>query len=135
MEKFEKFMLLTTIILLIILGLIFLPKSKNTSRLNVYETKRGEMGAVTVEITPLNSTEYEVVFNTHSVELDFDFTKIIKLEDNLENIYDAKTWSGGRGGHHLQGEIVFPDINTEAQDVTITISGIENKLLSFEWVL
>ncbi len=150
MEKFEKLMLPITFVLLLALGWVFLSSSRpkaapledrtetaedlpNTNM--AADSKRGEMGEVSVEVTPLSSTEYEVAFNTHSVDLDFDFMEIIKLKDDLGNVYDAETWSGERGGHHLQGTIVFPKIKDQVNSVIIIISGVEGAVLSFEWLL
>ena len=147
MRKFEKLMLPTIVVLLIALGWVFFSNSKpraaslessvgsaTTPDAN-FDTKRGEMGAVMVEVTPLSSAEYEIVFNTHSVELNFDFTEIIKLKDDLGNSYEAQIWSGEQGGHHLQGNIVFSEIDARAKGVTITILDIEGEVLSFEWPL
>ena len=100
-----------------------------------YEAKRGEMGAVTLEITPKSLNSYEIVFSTHSVDLDFSPVDIIKLKDDLGNVYDAVSWSGGSGGHHLSGLVAFPEVNKEARAVTLTIDSIENEVLNLTWSL
>lgn len=147
MEKFEKLMLPITLGLLIILGWIFLSNSKDKSTISqttvegissnskVYDAKQGSAGAVLVEVTPLSSTKYQISLNTHSVDLDLDFTKIIKLKDDLGNMYEALYWSGSSGGHHLSGEVTFPKITDQARGVTIIISDIEGEVLNFEWML
>ena len=101
----------------------------------VFKTKRGEMGAVMVEVTPLSPTRYKLDFNTHSVVLDFDFKDIIVLADNNGLEYKAVSWSGERGGHHLSGEMIFPTLDPSATTTKLTINGIENEVLSFEWAL
>ena len=71
-----------------------------------YHTKTDDQANVTIEVTPNFGLErqeniFELSFNTHSVDLNFDFQKIIILRDDLGNIYKAKNWTGGQGGHHL----------------------------------
>jgi len=100
-----------------------------------YEAKRGEMGAVTLEITPKNLNSYEVSFSTHSVNLDFNPTDVIKLKDDLGNVYDAISWSGGSGGHHLSGVVAFPEVKKEAKVITMIIDGVENEVLNLTWNL
>jgi hypothetical protein len=145
MQKFEKLILPLTFML--ILGLVWMFSSgKNTTLTEnptvqavgsekTYKPKTGEMGAVMVEVVPITSNKYMVSLNTHSVDLDFDFKKIVKLKDDLGNDYNALSWTGERGGHHLSGEIEFPAISDSAKGVTIMISDIENEVLSLEWTL
>ena len=137
-----------TLVLLVLPALLFFrvwnqpivvkkPETYNTAQQTpkVYEAKRGEMGAVTLEITPKSLNSYEIVFSTHSVDLDFSPVDIIKLKDDLGNVYDAVSWSGGSGGHHLSGLVAFPEVNKEARAVTLTIDSIENEVLNLTWSL
>jgi len=144
MQKFEKLMLPITLVLIVVLGWIFFSSSsehqsngvKSSSIENMTETfstKTAEMGAVMVEVTPINTSTYDISFNTHSVDLSFEFGDIIKLEDGSGEVYEPISWSGGRGGHHLRGEMVFSIVNPNAKLVKLTISGIENEVASFEW--
>ena len=97
------------------------------------------MGAVTVDIEPitLGVTEerniFSVAFNTHSVELDFDFTKIITLEDDLGNTYAALEWTGNSGWHHVSGDIIFSSISNVASQAIVTINKIEGQSKTFTW--
>ena len=97
------------------------------------------MGAVDIDVEPIKlgitgeKNIFSVSFNTHSVELDFDFTEIITLEDDLGNIYKALEWTGNSGWHHVSGDIIFPSINKEAKTVILTISEIESLVEKFEW--
>lgn len=99
------------------------------------------MGAVTVDIEPITwgveeeKNVFSVAFNTHSVELDFDFTSIITLEDDLGNMYEALEWTGNRGWHHVSGDIVFSSISKDAKQVTLTVTEIEGLSRSFQWDL
>ena len=107
----------------------------------ISETKSDSQGNVTVEVTPeklgLNEPQniFEVKLNTHSVDLDFDFVKIIVLVDDLGNIYQAQRWEGEQGGHHLTGRIIFPKINNQAQKAVLKISQIGGVEKTFNWNL
>lgn len=106
-----------------------------------YETKSDNQANVDIEVTPqtlgFNNQEnvFEVKFDTHSVDLDFDFTKIMVLTDNLGNQYPALKWEGGSGGHHLTGKIVFPKLKSGAQKIILKISGIGGVERNFNWDL
>ncbi|MCH7493018.1 hypothetical protein IID19_05560 [Patescibacteria group bacterium] len=97
------------------------------------------MGAVNVDIElrdlDLSSEEtiFSVAFNTHSVDLDFDFTEIISMTDDLGQTYNASEWTGNRGWHHVSGDIIFPKISEEVREVVVTITGIEGLTESFNW--
>lgn len=105
-----------------------------------YQSQSARMGAVDVEITPISldsGTEavFDISLNTHSVELDYDFTSIISLKDDQGNTYPATGWSGGIGGHHLSGSISFDAIDARSNSVTLVISGIDQSTKDFSWVL
>lgn len=101
--------------------------------------KTATMGAVTVDVEPktldlkAEKNIFSVAFNTHSVELDFDFTEIITLIDDLGNTYKALEWTGNRGWHHVSGNIVFPSISDKASQVILTVNEIEGLSQSFKW--
>lgn len=115
--------------------------SSDSSAINLTPSKQqtATMGAVTVDIEPktLGVMEekniFSVAFNTHSVELDFDFTKIIVLEDDLGNAYKAFEWTGNSGWHHVSGDIIFPQIDVNASQVIVTINEIEGQSEAFTW--
>lgn len=97
------------------------------------------MGAVTVDVEPkilevkAEKNIFSVAFNTHSVELDFDFTKIITLKDDLGSTYEALEWTGNSGWHHVSGDIIFPRINESANNVILQINEIEGLTQLFGW--
>jgi hypothetical protein len=98
------------------------------------------MGAVDVEIIPISiDPSKEVVFdlslNTHSVELNYDYTKIVTLTDEQGNTYKPIRWTGGAGGHHLKGKLVFPPFSKQANELTLTLNGVDNKIEVFNWKL
>lgn len=75
------------------------------------EAREDSQGAVNVQVTPAGGTSSTLIFrvsmNTHSVELDYDMTKIAALTDDQGGTYPAKSWDGASGGHHRQGSLTF----------------------------
>lgn len=96
-------------------------------------------GTVEVEITPIDISEdsskwrFDIVLNTHSVELDQDMAKSAFLKDERENIYPS--WEGTLpGGHHRQGTLIFPAIRPKPKIITLIlkdIGGISER--TFSW--
>ena len=111
-------------------------------------TQSVEGGSVTVKVTPLTLTDktattlnFEVVLETHSVELTYDLAQLAVLRDNLGNEYQPTTWSPDKSsGHHVDGLLSFADRATILQtgvtslelDVT-GIAGIASRL--FQWTV
>ena len=98
------------------------------------------MGAVEVEVTPTNvkpgsNMVFDVSLNTHSVELDYDYTEIAHIEDDFGNKYKATEWTGEKGGHHLGGTLSFDALEQQANKVSLTFSGIDSQDATFEWQL
>jgi len=99
------------------------------------------VGAVQIDIEPKklgrdeSENSFTAYFNTHSVELDFDFARIITLRDDQGNTYEAVRWTGNRGWHHVSGDIIFPRLEQNAQQVTLEIAGIEGQTQDFIWRL
>ncbi len=99
--------------------------------------------AVTVEVTPLNlpqggtSLDFEVAFNTHSVELDFDPAKISVLRDDQGHEYPALTWEGpGPTGHHRSGALRFKVFDHPTKYVEVVmrdVAGVPERV--FRWDL
>ena len=99
-----------------------------------------QAGAVEVKVKPVQleadkNMVFEVGLNTHSVELGFDLVESVSLEDNLGNNYQPETWSGGKGGHHLSGELTFGQLKSKAKNINLSLDGIESQSVNFEWEL
>ena len=99
-------------------------------------------GEVDIKATPLilkagEKPQFEIEFNTHSVELDFDISRIALLTDEAGNSDTSSTWEGSPpGGHHRSGALIFtaPLIQTKAVNLTIRhISGVSKR--EFTWQL
>lgn len=105
---------------------------------NLYQAQEQSLGNVSVSIVPQElalgkEARFQVTFDTHSVNLDYDFAQLAKLQDSQGNTWQATAWEGDRGGHHLQGVLAFPTLSTEANTVKLTLSGIDETSASFTW--
>lgn len=115
-----------------------LPTSASNSQ--AYQSQTQTFGAVEVEAIPqkLRADEkivFKLFLNTHSVELDYDYTAIAGLRDNQGSSYRALVWDGDQSGHHITGELTFEPLKEEAENITLELSGIDNKTNSFTWEL
>ena len=144
MKKIGIGFLIASLLLLIALGLYLfrgstINNSPQTSQNQTsLETQSNEAESVTVEAKPeVLEAGKEVVFdlslNTHSVELDYDIASISILTDDKRNQYQASSWSGNKGGHHISGKLVFPTLKEDAKQITLTVKGIAGKDRVFSW--
>ncbi|KKR68317.1 MAG: hypothetical protein UU10_C0027G0010 [Parcubacteria group bacterium GW2011_GWF1_40_6] len=107
-----------------------------------WETKIEEQASVTVVVTPidlsLNSKEwkFDILMDTHLVELDQDMTKISLLVDDQGKEYKPIRWEGAEaGGHHREGVLIFNEITPTSKSVELKISNIGDVVRSFVWEL
>jgi len=154
----KNFIIITLIGVLIFFGGLFLIKNKNNShnipeknikllksindnseKTNQYKKIEDSQGKVTIEVEPINlgtdlaKNIFRIKLNTHSVDLDYDFKNIVFISDDLGNRYNVLVWTGGRGGHHLNGNVEFESINKKAKRIKMTIKGVDNIDRYFEW--
>ena len=109
----------------------------------IFQAQSNDENAVTVEVTPLNlpqggsSLDFEVAFNTHSVELNFDPAAISVLRDDQGHEYPALVWEGsGPTGHHRSGTLRFQVFNHPSDFVEVVIrnlAGVSERV--FRWSL
>lgn len=104
-------------------------------------------GMVTVKTTPINldkagdTLKFDVVMDTHSVELSMDLTTIASLTTDTGLTIQASKWDAPSGGHHAEGMLSFPamkdgkSILDGAKKLTLTITGIDNATRTFTWDL
>lgn len=107
------------------------------------EPQLSNENAVMVEVTPLNlpggrpTLDFEVAFNTHSVDLGFDPAAISVLRDDQGREYPAIAWDGvGPGGHHRSGVLHFEPLESVPQFVELVIhdvAGVPERV--FHWDL
>jgi len=98
------------------------------------------MGAVEIEAKPVSLETgkdfvFEISINTHSVELNYDYTQIATLTDDLGNSYKPTKWTGGSSGHHVSGQLIFTPLTGNPKELTLTLSGVDNKTEDFNWQL
>ena len=108
-------------------------------------TKSDAQGAVTMEITPTNLEKpgdaviFEVLMDTHSVDLSMDLAQLAVLSTDTGKTVQATLWDAQRGGHHVEGKLSFPstkdgsDLLDGAKSVTITITNVDVPSRTFIW--
>lgn len=113
----------------------------------VFEEKENSEGEVTVTVKPLKlarynsapggkeNTVFEVTMETHTVELDKDLKNVSVLVDDKGTEYKPTAWTGGQGGHHIRGNLVFPPVGKDVKSVKLIIRKIDNVERVFEWKL
>jgi len=141
----KKILLLIALAAVIVFGILyFFKNNKNITDVNSpaqvrdfssgnLEPKIDTQGTVTVKVTPLEllpkTTEwkFDVVLDTHSLELGQDMTKVAVLIDDKNNEYEPVAWEGsGSGGHHREGVLVFNAIDPMSVYVKLKIKDIGN---------
>ena len=110
-------------------------------------TSVDQQGAITVDVTPLNlgapteTLEFEVVMNTHSIDLSMDLATLATLTIDTGTTIQASLWDAPRGGHHVSGKLIFPamkdgkSILEGASKLTLTIVDVDAPSRVFEWEL
>ena len=108
-------------------------------------TRSDAQGAVTVNVTPLNldnpsdQLEFDVALETHSVDLSMDLATLATLTTDTGLTVQATTWDAPRGGHHVEGKLLFPatkdgkTILDNASKLTLTITDVDAPSRVFEW--
>lgn len=95
-----------------------------------FETKSNEGGSVTVKVTPLalsndQALTFDIVMDTHSVDLSDDMTKIVIVRDDKGNELKPTAWEGaGPGGHHREGKLKFAALTSKPKYVELVIKGL-----------
>ncbi len=104
-----------------------------------WESKVDDQASVTVTVTPtllsaeLEEWKFNIVMDTHSVELDQDMTKVAILIDKQGKEYKALNWEGPTGGHHREGILTFGRITPTPNSVELKITGIADTVRTFNW--
>lgn len=117
------------------------PNQQKQTGQNSLESKTDGQGQVTIKVTPqtLSGTQwkFDLVFNTHSVDLNQDVMQIAELVDSQGNVYKPTAWEGaGAGGHHREGVLIFKAVNPAPSYVELKIKdvgGVPER--SFKWNL
>jgi hypothetical protein len=78
------------------------------------EAQTDQQGAVTVVVRPLNlaapgaTLDFEVILDTHSVDLSMNLAELATLTDGSGREVQATLWEAPLGGHHVSGTLSFP---------------------------
>lgn len=103
--------------------------------------RRNDAGRVVIDIVPLSLSddpwEFEVAFNTHSVDLGFDVAGVSVLRCDQGQEYAPTAWDGSSpGGHHRSGVLKFAALDHPTSSVEIVIrdvAGVPERV--FHWDL
>lgn len=144
------------IALAIIIGLFIIGSVKNNDKVvtdrdsgntavqekSGLEPQKNEGGNVTVTVKPKNlkigsKPEFEIQFETHSVDLSFDVAKQASLVDDQGKSIKGAVWNGTPpGGHHRDGTLSFDGTLVGAKSIDLIIkdvAGIAER--KFKWNL
>ncbi len=115
--------------------------STSQSAQQKWEAQTDDQGNVTVVVTPIDLSPqakewtFDIIMDTHSVELDQDMTESSVLIDDKGKEYKPLRWEGPVGGHHREGILIFNQITSTPKSVELKISGIGEVVRSFIWQL
>jgi len=131
----NKIILISILVIVLIGGfLIFYnPKPEN------WESKTDDQAVVSVTVTPIDISpqskewKFNIVMDTHSIELDQDMMKVAVLIGDQSKEYKPINWEGPVGGHHREGIITFNRIIPVPKSVELKISGVGDVMRSFTW--
>ncbi len=105
-----------------------------------WESKIDDQANVTVTVIPTalstdsKEWKFDVVLNTHSVELDQDMAEVTTLIDAGGKEYEPLRWEGTEeGGHHREGVLIFGPILPLPQSFELKITGIGGVDRNFTW--
>lgn len=104
-----------------------------------WEAKTDDQSEITITITPIDLSpqskewKFNVVMDTHSVELDQDMTKVAVLMGDKGKEYKPLAWEGPTGGHHREGTLTFARITPTPKSIELKITGIADVVRSFIW--
>jgi len=113
----------------------------------VLDTAVDEQGAVTVSVTPVDLEQevselaFEVVMDTHSVDLSMDLAELATLTTDNGRTVSATLWDAVPGGHHVSGVLKFPavvegtTVLEGASQLTLTITNVDAPSRTFVWSL
>jgi hypothetical protein len=108
-----------------------------------FPARVSDAGRVVIEVRPLNldrpedTLHFQVAMNTHSVELNYDLTRLAVLRTDRGDEVTPLQWDGAQGGHHVNGTLYFPTIDLKgaqwAEMVIRDVAGVPER--TFRWEL
>lgn len=104
--------------------------SKQTASAGVVEVE-----AIPKELTPGRKMVFTLYLNNHSIDLNYELTKLAVVVDDTGRIYKPVNWTGESGGHHLSGDLEFDKLSGKAKHIGLNLTGINNQKVVFDWEL
>jgi len=140
MSRNSLFILLVIFVIFVVFVQFF--RSGRPSPVTVLAPQENSGGEVDIKVTPLvlkagEKPQFEIEFNTHSIELDFNISQIASLTNDNGNAYTSSTWEGSPpGGHHREGTLTFSESLKETKSITLALLNISNVAKrEFTWSL
>lgn len=136
--------ILAGVVAFTILAVWIIAARKNTApaQPSTYQTQTKEGGNVTVIVTPQELAIskppiFQIVFDTHSINLDFDVAQVSELHDDQGNTYGTPVWDGAPpGGHHRKGMLTFPTPLKQVLAISLILKDMAGvKERTFVWKL
>lgn len=110
------------------------------SETRAFDVQTSDENRVRVDVKPItlaagSPAVFEVRLNTHSVDLDYDLTKLCLLQDDQGRTYKVLSWKGSPpGGHHRKGILDFTELQGTPQSIKLIIKDVADiPERSFEW--
>ena len=94
--------------------------------------KMAQSGDITISAEPNNNLGFDLQFDTHSTELDFDIESVAMVTDDIGTDYGKGVWDGtAPGGHHRRGILkIDKPIASAAKKVSLKLQNLDVVL---EW--
>ncbi len=107
--------LFSILILTTALAVVFWPKTEKKE----YSTQTARAGVVDVEARPKKLRKgdemiFTLTLDKHSIDLSYDYLNIAVAVDDNGVMYKPVSWTGGREGHHVSGDLIFDKLNKKA---------------------
>ena len=114
------------------------PPAEVAGTVALLPTQLDSQAEVEVSATPTvldqSGVTFAITLNTHSVDLDYDFASISTLVADGQRLA-ALRWEGERGGHHLQGKLVFPPLPQQSRTLQLVLFGVGGVDRTLTWQL
>ncbi len=134
----NKIIIISILVIALIGGFLIFYQNRPTEQ--KLESKVDDQASVTVAVAPIDISsqskewKFDIVMDTHSVELDQDMTESTVLISDQGKEYKPISWEGPSGGHHREGVLVFNPIEPAPKYIELKIKnvgGVTERL--FKW--
>lgn len=145
--KLSKSLIIGTVVVAAVALAIVSSRSKSSGKVlqspstDTLPTQTKTEGPVTIAVTPLSLSageemRFAVSLDTHSIGLSEDLSTISWLGDGEDSDVSPVSWTGDPpGGHHREGELVFPARSSLPRTLTLIIQSNTMGAQEFRWNL